>query len=84
VSKAGLIAGLILSIIGIYYIDKNILISFELNQSKWFGKYVFFLAFNILILWTLWVFYKKFSGILKITMPLLFGVIILFIGVKLA
>jgi hypothetical protein len=32
----------------------------------------------------LWVFYKKFEGVLKITMPILFGIIILFIGVKLA
>ncbi|WP_024787660.1 MULTISPECIES: hypothetical protein [unclassified Lebetimonas] len=82
--KLGLFVGLILSIIGMYYIDKNILLSFELNQSKWFGKYVFFAAFNILVLWVLWVFYKKFRGILKILMPLLFGIIILFIGVKLA
>ena len=80
----GLIIGLILTIIGIYYIDKNILLSFELNQSKWFGRYVFFVAFNILVVWVEWVFYKKFSGILKITMPILFGIIILFIGVKIA
>jgi hypothetical protein len=61
VNKLGLIIGFILSIIGIYYIDRNILLSFELNQSKWFGKYVFFAAFNVLILWVLWVFYKKFE-----------------------
>jgi hypothetical protein len=84
VYKSGLIIGFILSIIGMYYIDRNILLSFELNQSKWFGKYVFFVAFNILILWVLWIFYKKFEGVLKITMPILFGIIILFIGVKLA
>lgn len=82
--KAGLIIGLILAIIGLYYIDENILLSFELNQSKWFGRYVFFVAFNILVLWVLWVFYKKFKGVLKITMPLLFGIIVLFIGIKLA
>jgi hypothetical protein len=84
VDKAGLIIGLILAIIGLYYIDENILLSFELNQSKWFERYVFFVAFNILVLWVLWVFYKKFKGVLKITMPLLFGIIVLFIGVKLA
>jgi hypothetical protein len=84
VDKAGLIIGLILAIIGLYYIDENILLSFELNQSKWFGRYVFFVAFNILVLWVLWVFYKKFKGVLKITMPLLFGIIVLFIGIKLA
>jgi hypothetical protein len=84
VNKIGLIIGVILSIIGMYYIDRNILLSFELNNSKWFGKYVFFLAFNVLILWVLLVFYKKFEGVLKITMPLLFGIIILFIGGKLA
>jgi hypothetical protein len=83
-NKLGLIIGVVLSIIGLYFIDKNILISFELNHSKWFGRYVFFAAFNVLILWTVWIFYRKFSGILKITMPLLFGIIILFIGVKLA
>jgi hypothetical protein len=84
VDKAGLIIGLILAIIGLYYIDENILLSFELNQSKWFGRYVFFVAFNILVLWVLWVFYQKFKGVLKITMPLLFGIIVLFIGIKLA
>jgi hypothetical protein len=83
VDKIGLIIGVILSIIGMYFIDRNILLSFELNHSRWFGKYVFFAAFNVLILWVLRVFYKKFKGVLKITMPLLFGVIILFIGVKL-
>jgi hypothetical protein len=82
--KAGLILAIILSIVGVYFIDKNILISFELNHSKWFGKYVFFAAFNILIFWSLWVFYKKFEGIFKIIVPIMFGVIILFIGVKLA
>jgi hypothetical protein len=84
VEKAGLIIGLILAIIGLYYIDENILLSFELNQSKWFGKYIFFLAFNVLVLWVVWVFYKRFEGVLKITMPLLFGIIILFLGIKLA
>jgi hypothetical protein len=84
VNKIGLVIGILLALIGIYYIDKNILISFELNQSKWFGKYVFFAAFNILILWVLLVFYKKFEGILKIIMPIFFGIIILLLGVKLA
>jgi hypothetical protein len=83
-NKLGLIIGLILSIIGMYFIDRNILLSFELNHSKWFGRYVYFIAFNVLVLWVLWIFYKKFRGILKILMPLLFGIIILFIGVKLA
>ncbi|WP_096258226.1 hypothetical protein [Lebetimonas natsushimae] len=82
--KAGLIIGLILAVAGLYYIDENILLSFELNQSKWFGRYVFFATFNVLILWVLWVFYKKFGGLLKITMPVLFGIIVLFIGIKLA
>jgi hypothetical protein len=83
-NKLGLIIGLILSIIGMYFIDRNILLSFELNHSKWFGRYVYFIAFNVLVLWVLWIFCKKFRGILKILMPLLFGIIILFIGVKLA
>jgi len=80
----GLIIGLILTIIGIYYIDKNILLSFELNQSKWFGRYVFFAAFNILVIWVEWFFYKRFNGVLKIALPLLTGIIIVLIGVNLA
>jgi len=79
-NKLGLIIGLILSVIGIYFIDKNILLSFEMNQSKWVGRYIFFGAYHILILWVLYALYKKFEGILKILMPLLFGGIILFLG----
>ena len=80
-NKLGLITGVILAVIGIYFIDKNILLSFEMTQSKWAGRYIFFAAYHILILWVLYALYKKFEGILKILMPLLFGGVILFLGV---
>jgi hypothetical protein len=75
--KIGLIIGAVLTIIGIYRIDK-----FLTPTLDYFGKYVFFAAFNIFVIWVLWVFYKKFSGLLKIIMPMMFGIIILLIGVK--
>jgi len=80
-NKLGLITGLILAVAGIYFIDKNILLSFEMNHSKWAGRYIFFAAYHILIFWVLYVLYKKFEGILKILMPLLFGGFILFLGI---
>ena len=75
--KIGLIIGGVLTIIGIYRIDK-----FLIPTLDYFGKYVFFIVFNIFVFWSLWIFYKKFSGFLKIIMPVVFGIIILLIGVK--
>jgi hypothetical protein len=75
--KIGLIIGGVLTIIGIYKIDK-----FLIPTIDYFGKYVFFVAFNIFVFWVLWVFYKKFSGFLQIVIPIVFGVIIMLIGVK--
>ena len=78
-NKSGLIAGLVLTIIGMYNIDKIIMPTLD-----YFGKYVFFAAINIFVFWVLWIFYKKFKGNLKILMPLLWGVVILLVGVKFA
>jgi hypothetical protein len=75
--KVGLIIGLILTIIGIYKIDR-----FLIPTLDYFGKYVFFIAFNIFVFWVLWGFYKKFSGIMRVIMPIIFGIIILLIGIK--
>jgi ABC-type lipoprotein release transport system permease subunit len=77
--KIGLIIGLILTIIGMYNIDK-----FIIPTLDYFGKYVFFTAINIFVFWVLWSFYKKFNGNLKIIMPIVWGVVILLIGVKFA
>jgi len=75
--KIGLIIGGVLTIIGMYNIDK-----FLIPTLDYFGKYVFFAAFNFFVFWVLWVFYKKFSGFLKTIMPVMFGIIILLIGVR--
>jgi len=83
-NKLGLIIGIFLSIIGLYYIDRNILISFELNNSKWIGRYIIFVLFNLWVIWMVWFFYKRFNGVLKIALPLLIGIIIVLIGVSLA
>ncbi|GAB6074022.1 hypothetical protein [Nautilia lithotrophica] len=75
----GLIVGLILTIIGMYKIDM-----FLIPTLDYFGKYVFFAAINIFVFWIEWFFYKKFEGLMKILMPIGWGVIILLIGVKFA
>ena len=75
--KAGLIIGAVLSLIGMYKIDM-----FLLPTLDYFGKYVFFAAINIFVFWVVYVFYKKFSGILKIAMPVVFGFVIMMLGIK--
>ncbi len=78
-NKTGLIAGLVLTIIGMYNIDKFIIPTLDC-----FGKYVFFAAINIFVFWVLWIFHKKFNGNLKFLMPVIWGVVILLMGIKLA
>jgi len=75
--KLGLIVGEILVLVGLFFIDK-----FLIPTLDYFGKYVFFIAFNILCLWAPLFFYKRFNGILKITMPILIGIVISLIGIK--
>jgi hypothetical protein len=75
--KVGLIVGFILTIIGMIKID-----IFLIPTLDYFGKYVFFGVINIFVFWMLIVFYKKFRGVLQIVMPIVFGVIIMLIGVK--
>jgi hypothetical protein len=77
--KIGLMVGVVLTIIGMVRID-----GFLLPTLDYFGKYVFFGAFNIFVFWVEWVFYKKFNGYLKILMPLIWGAVILLLGVKFA
>ena len=78
-SHIGLVIGLIMGLYGLYRID-NILI----KGLNYFGKYVFFGLFNIFCLYLFWFFYKRFEGYMKILMPLLFGIVLLLLGVKLA
>ncbi|MEO1958940.1 MAG: hypothetical protein ABGX23_05250 [Nautiliaceae bacterium] len=73
--RIGLLVGLLLVIIGLYRIDLLLY-----KTLDYFGKYVFFGLFNIMSLFLVFYFYKKFDGILKITMPLLFGLIVALIG----
>jgi len=75
--KLGLIVGVVLTIIGMYKIDK-----FLIPTLDYFGKYVFFIVFNIFVFWIAWVFYKKFNGLVKVVMPIIFGIIVLLIGFK--
>ena len=76
--KLGLIIGIILGIIGLYKID--IILIAGLN---YFGKYVFFGLFHIFIVYMFYLSFKKFSGYMKILMPILFGLIILLVSFKL-
>ena len=75
--KVGVIIGGVLTIIGMYNIDK-----FLIPTLDYFGKYVFFIVFNIFVFWVLSVFFKKFSGIMRVMMPIIFGIIVLLIGFK--
>ena len=75
--RLGLILGLIIGLYGLYKIDY---ILYE--GLNYFGKYVFFTLFNLFVLYLFWFFYRRFSGYLKIIMPLLWGVVILLVGVK--
>jgi len=77
-SYIGLVIGIILGVIGLYKID--IVLIAGLN---YFGKYVFFGLFHIFIIYMFYLSFKKFSGYMKILMPILFGLIILLISFKL-
>ncbi|WP_456489049.1 hypothetical protein [Caminibacter pacificus] len=73
----GLIVGLVLGAVGMYKID------YVLYEGlNYFGKYVFFAMFNLFVLWLFWFFYKRFKGALQIAMPILFGLVLMLIGLK--
>jgi len=74
----GLIIGVILGLIGLYKID--IVLIAGLN---YFGKYVFFTLFHLFIIYMYYLLFKKFSGYMKIVMPVLLGLIILLLSFKL-
>ena len=71
--KVGLIIGVILTSIGMYKID-----TFLIPTLDYFGKYVFFVIFNIFIFWSLWESYKK----LKAVMPIFIGVVVVIVGMN--
>ena len=72
--KIGLIIGFILTSIGMYKINK-----FLIPTLDYFGKYVFFVIFNIFIFWSLLKSYK-FNTKLKIIMPIFIGIFVIIIG----
>jgi len=74
----GLIIGIILGVIGLYKID--IVLIAGLN---YFGKYVFFGLFHLFIIYMFYLSFKRFSGYMKILMPVFLGVIILLASFKL-
>ncbi|EDM24530.1 hypothetical protein FE773_08210 [Caminibacter mediatlanticus TB-2] len=76
-NKLGLIIGEILVVIGLFFIDR-----FLFPTLDYFGKYVFFIAFNLFCIFLPLFFYKKFNGILKIAMPIIIGIAILLLGIK--
>ncbi|MEO1924115.1 MAG: hypothetical protein ABGX25_06365 [Nautiliaceae bacterium] len=78
-NRLGLIIGLLAGLYGLYKIDY---ILYE--GLNYFGKYVFFTFFNLFVIYLFWFFYKRFNGILQIIMPLLWGVVILLVGFKIA
>jgi len=74
--KIVLILGTILTSIGMYKIDK-----FLIPTLDYFGKYAFFIIFNIFIFWSLWISYKL-SSKLKMVMPIFIGAVILIAGIS--
>jgi len=76
--KIGLILGFVLLAAGMYRID-----TFLIPTLDYFGKYVFFAAINIFVVWMELFFYRRFGGWLKTAMPILFGLIVLLLGFKL-
>ena len=74
--KIGLIIGFILASIGMYNIDK-----FLIPTLDYFGKYAFFIIFNVFIFWSLWISYK-FNKKLKIIIPIFIGVLVLIVGIS--
>jgi len=78
VDKIGLLIGIILGAIGLYKID--IVLIAGLN---YFGKYVFFVLFHLFIIYVYYLSYKKFSGFMRVLMPVFLGIVILLLGVKL-
>jgi len=76
VEKIGLIIGFILASIGMYNIDK-----FLIPTLDYFGKYAFFIIFNVFIFWSLWISYK-FNKKLKIIIPIFIGVLVLIVGIS--
>jgi len=74
--KIGFLIGFILTSIGMYKIDK-----FLIPTLDYFGKYAFFIIFNIFIFWSLWKSYK-FNKKLKIVMPIFVGIVISIIGMN--
>jgi len=76
VEKIGLIIGFILASIGMYNIDK-----FLIPTLDYFGKYAFFIIFNVFIFWSLWISYKI-NKKLKIIIPIFIGVLVLIVGIS--
>jgi len=75
--KVGLIVGFLLVAVGMGKIDL-----FLIPTLDYFGKYVFFIAINIFVFWVLYQFFKRFKGFLKVVMPILYGIIVLLVGLK--
>ncbi|NPA11107.1 MAG: hypothetical protein GXO62_02580 [Epsilonproteobacteria bacterium] len=75
--KIGLIIGLMLGIYGLFKIDYILYLGLN-----YFGKYVFFGLFNIAVVYIFLVLYENLKGALRIVAPVVFGIILLYIGVK--
>jgi hypothetical protein len=74
----GLILGFFIGLYGLVKID------YVLYEGlNYFGKYVFFVLFNIFCLYLFWFFYKRFNGYLRILMPIMYGLVLMLLGVKL-
>lgn len=71
-NKSGLIIGIIFGIIGIYRIDMVLI-----EGLNYFGKYVFFGLFHLMIIYFYYLSFKRFKGRWKIIMPIILGLIIL-------
>jgi len=76
--KLALILGIILGIIGLYKLD--IVLIAGLN---YFGKYVFFVLFHLFIIYAYYYSFKKFNFKFKLIMPIIIGIILLILGMRL-
>ena len=75
--KVAFIIGVILGVIGLYKIDMILIAGLN-----YFGKYVFFVLFQLFIVYLYYFSFVKLKGWMKIVAPVLLGIILLYGGLS--
>jgi hypothetical protein len=76
--RLGLIIGIVIGLYGLYRVDYILYLGLN-----YFGKYIFFVIFNLFVLYSFWFLHKKTKGVWKNLAPLLFGIVLLIFGLSL-